>query len=73
MLAETGGCQASEVFDQLCSRGAFRAIDYSVIYGSTLIGTLPALFLPQLNDHFLLAARRWQVLSVDDDRKEVIV
>ncbi|MCA9123210.1 MAG: DEAD/DEAH box helicase [Planctomycetaceae bacterium] len=122
VLAETGGCQASEVFARLCSRGAFRAIDtplfagvlrslgaheiveqmeqgdlilapkgeaivnhysfysafasdveYSVIFGSMLIGTLPALFLPQINDHFLLAGRRWQVVSVDDDRKEVTV
>ena len=48
-------------------------VDYSVIFGSVLIGTLPALFLPQLNDHFLLAARRWQVVSVDDDRKEITV
>ena len=122
VLAETGGCRASEVFARLCSRGAFRAIDsqlfsgvlrslgsheiveqmeqgdlilapkgeaivnhysfysafasnveYSVIFGSMLIGTLPALDLPQFNDHFLLAGRRWQVVSVDDDRKEVTV
>jgi ATP-dependent Lhr-like helicase len=122
VLAETGGCQASELFARLCSRGAFRAVDpqlfsgilrslstheiveqmeqgdlilapkgeaivnhysfysafasdveYSVNYGSVLIGTLPALFLPQFNDHFLLAGRRWQVVSVDDDRKEVTV
>ena len=122
VLAETGGCQASEVFARLCPRGAFRAIDaqlfsgvlrslgtheiveqmeqgdlilapkgevivnhysfysafasdveYSVVYGSVLIGTLPALFLPQFNDHFLLAGRRWQVVSVDDDRNEVTV
>lgn len=122
VLAETGGCQASEVFARLCSRGAFRAIDaqlfagvlrslgaqeiveqmeqgdlilapkgeaivnhysfysafasdveYSVVFGSMLIGTLPAFNLPQFNDHFLLAGRRWQVVSVDDDRKEVTV
>jgi len=122
MLAETGGCQASEVFSRLCSRGAFRAIDsqlfsgvlrslgtheiveqmdqgdlilapkgeaivnhysfysafasnveYSVVYGSVVVGSLPALSLPQFNDHFLLAGRRWQVVSVDDDRKEVTV
>ena len=48
-------------------------VEYSVIFGSMLIGTLPALFLPQINDHFLLAGRRWQVVSVDDDRKEVTV
>lgn len=122
VLAETGGCQASEIFHRLCSHGAFRAIDaqlfagvlrslgsheiveqmeqgdlilapkgeaivnhysfysafasdveYSVVYGGTLIGTLPALFLPQNDDHFLLAGRRWQVVSVDDDRKQVTV
>lgn len=122
VLAETGGCQANQVFSRLCSRGAFRAIDshlfstvirslganevveqmeqgdlilapkgealvnhysfysafasaidYSVVYGSALIGTLPAIFLPQLNDHFLLGGRRWQVESVDDDRKQITV
>jgi ATP-dependent Lhr-like helicase len=122
VLAETGGCQASEVFNRLCSHGAFRAIDaqlfrgvlrslgeheiveqmeqgdlilapkgeamvnhysfysafasdveYSVVYGGTLIGMLPALFLPQYDDHFLLAGRRWQVVSVDDDRKEITI
>ncbi len=48
-------------------------VDYSVIFGSTLIGTLPALFLPQEKDHLLLGGRRWQVVTVDDDRKEVAV
>ncbi|HUG67752.1 MAG TPA: DEAD/DEAH box helicase, partial [Pirellulaceae bacterium] len=33
VLAETGGCQASEVFARLCSRGAFRAIDAQLFSG----------------------------------------
>lgn len=122
VLAEAGGCLAAEIFQRLCSRGAFRGInasifsdvlrslgdgeiiqqmqqgdlilapkgetlvnhysfysafaspvDYSVIYGSQLIGTLPAMFVPLPRDHFLLAGRRWQVQSVDDDRKEISV
>ena len=122
VLAETGGCLAAEMFDRICSRGAFRVIDshlfsgvlrslaqhemveqmdqgdlilapkgeavvnhytfysafaspidYSVIYGGTLIGTLPALFIPLVGDHFLLGGRRWQVAAVDDERKEVAV
>ena len=122
VLAESGGCQARELFDRLCPAGAFRnidsrlfsallrslgakeiveqmpqgdiilapkgeaivghysfysafatGVDYSVSYGSTLIGTLPSLYLPKPNDHVLLAGRRWQVISIDDDRKEVNV
>ncbi len=33
VLAETGGCQASEVYDRLCPRGAFRAIDSRMFTG----------------------------------------
>ena len=53
-------------------RLAFVAKD-SVLYGSERIGMLPARFLPPRDDHFLLGGRRWQVVSVDDDRKEVAV
>ncbi len=44
-----------------------------MVHGSTPIGTLPALFIPLVDDHFLLAGRRWQVVAVDDERKEVVV
>jgi len=37
------------------------------------IGSLSALYLPQPEDHFLLAGRRWQVREVDIDRGEVLV
>ena len=122
VLAETGGCPATEVFNRLCTIGAFRAIkapmfsdvlrslgkaevieqmsqgdlilapkgeqlvrhysfysafasgvEYSVVYRSQPVGTLPALGLPKLNDHLLLGGRRWQVISIDDSRKEIVV
>ena len=122
MLAETGGAQASELFKQLCSTGAFRAIttsffsqllrslgsreiieqmptgnlilapngeglvnhysfysafasglEFSVFYASHLIGTLPADYLPRPNDHMLFAGKRWQVATIDYERKEIVV
>lgn len=48
-------------------------VEYSVVYRSQPVGTLPALGLPKLNDHLLLGGRRWQVVSIDDSRKEVVV
>ena len=47
--------------------------DYSVLHRSVPIGTLPADSLPRPNDHFLLGTKRWQVVKIDDSRREVIV
>lgn len=47
--------------------------DYSVYFGSTLLGTLPAMDLPRPEDCFLLAGKRWQVVAVEDARKAVVV
>ncbi|TWT31793.1 DEAD/DEAH box helicase [Blastopirellula retiformator] len=33
VLAETGGCHAGEIFDRLCGRGAFRAVDRGLFAG----------------------------------------
>jgi ATP-dependent Lhr-like helicase len=48
-------------------------IEYSVVYGGQLIGTLPALYVPLPGDHFILGGRRWQVVEVDDERREIVV
>lgn len=48
-------------------------LEYSVLAGSRLLGTLP--FDTQLNvgDHIVFAARRWQVKQVDPERLEIHV
>jgi ATP-dependent Lhr-like helicase len=47
--------------------------DYSVYFGSSLVGCLPASDLPRLGDFFLLAGRRWQAVAVEDDRRAIVV
>ena len=121
-LAETGGCPAGRMFENLCIKGAFRSIDsdkfarvlrclgekqlveqmpqrelilapkgeqmvrhysfysafattteFSVLEGSTPIGMLPSQALPKLHDHFILGGRRWQVVGIETERREIIV
>jgi ATP-dependent Lhr-like helicase len=43
------------------------------VYGGRTVGTLPALYVPQVGEHFLLAGRRWQVIEIDDDSREILV
>ncbi|RCS54884.1 DEAD/DEAH box helicase [Bremerella cremea] len=53
---------------------AFQApIEFNVIAGSETIGRLPVESLPQVNDHLLLAGRRWQVVAIDDEQKVILV
>ena len=122
IIKETGGINASLLFDRTVSRGAFRrvskqqfvglirslaeyelieqmdqgdlilgikgenivehytfysaffsSVEYAVVFGSEQIGTLPAKNLPQLGDHFLLAGRRWQVLQIEEEHRQIIV
>lgn len=47
--------------------------EYSVLHRSVPVGFLPAESLPRVDDHFLLGGRRWQVVNIDDSRREVIV
>lgn len=47
--------------------------EYRVVHGGTGLGTLPVRYLPAPGDHILFAARRWQVMSHDDRRKEIVV
>jgi len=122
VLAESGGCRASRMFQLLAREGAFRSIDQvtfanllrslgqrelleqtpegdlilapagerivhdrdfysafateielSVTFDGRPIGTLPAMFVPNVGDHVILGARRWQVLAIDERRREIQV
>lgn len=46
-------------------------IEFSVVHGSVPIGTLPSEALPAVEDHLLLGGRRWRVLSIDNQRREI--
>jgi len=48
-------------------------IEYSVICEGRPIGRLPAVSVPEVHDHLLLAARRWEVVRVDHERTEILV
>lgn len=47
--------------------------EFTVTTGQRLIGTLPILVSPSVDDHILLGGRRWKVVSVDYDRSEILV
>lgn len=48
-------------------------LEFSVRHDGRLIGTLPAILLPQLGDHLLLGGKRWQVEAIDTKRVEILV
>ncbi len=48
-------------------------IELSVTFDGRPIGMLPAMFISNLGDHVILAARRWQVLAIDERRREIQV
>ncbi|WP_417391206.1 DEAD/DEAH box helicase [Gimesia sp.] len=45
--------------------------EFRVVNQGQAIGMLPTTFLPSENQHFLLAGKRWQVIAIDYDRREV--
>ncbi|MCO6439370.1 MAG: DEAD/DEAH box helicase [Phycisphaerae bacterium] len=47
--------------------------EFTVTTGQRLIGTVPILGSPSVDDHILLGGRRWKVVSVDYDRSEILV
>ena len=47
--------------------------EYRIVANERLIGTLAKDRIPALNEHFLFAGRRWQILSIDPERAEVLV
>ena len=48
-------------------------VEFAVRNDGRNIGTLPALFIPVVGDHLLLAGRRWQINAIDLERKEILV
>lgn len=48
-------------------------VEYAVIHDGRLIGQLPATAIPRVGQSFLLGARRWKVLSVDEHRRDILV
>jgi ATP-dependent Lhr-like helicase len=48
-------------------------LEFSVRHDGRLIGTLPAILLPQEGDHLLLGGKRWQVELIDVKRVEILV
>lgn len=124
VVAQTGGMGAMDLYNRLCSEGAFSQIEkplfarllrrlgsgeidvieqtptgelilglrgeylrqrrdfyavfstpyeFAVRYESQLLGTLPTSAPPEVNDHLLFAGRRWQVISVDEEQREIRV
>lgn len=120
IIAQTGGCQASVLFDALCKRGAFREVDATIFshvlrqlgaediieqtsQGDLILGlvgerlrkdkgfyavfpTVDAFAVlhngqkigavddaPQLNEHMILAGRRWRVVDVDVRQHTILV
>lgn len=47
--------------------------EFTVTTGQRLIGTLPILLSPSVDDHILLGGQRWKVVCVDYDRSEILV
>ncbi|MFM8221192.1 MAG: hypothetical protein ACKOJF_19960, partial [Planctomycetaceae bacterium] len=47
--------------------------EYRILAGDRVLGRLPKDHIPPVNDHLLLAGKRWQVLAVDHDRAEALV
>lgn len=47
--------------------------EYRIVARERAIGTLVKGRIPQIGEHFLFAGRRWQVLSIDHERAEVLV
>lgn len=56
-----------------CLQGFATPVEYAVIFKTRPIGRLPSLALPRDHDHLLLAARRWEVVSIDHDRCAILV
>jgi ATP-dependent helicase Lhr and Lhr-like helicase len=47
--------------------------EYDVIHNGTTLGTLPVRYLPDLGEHIIFAAKRWQVSGVDTRRGQLLV
>lgn len=49
------------------------SVDYSVEHDGDKIGVLPLTSVPPVEEHFLLAGRRWKVESIEHESRRVIV
>ena len=48
-------------------------MEFAVVHGRKAIGSLPAMYAPQPEDHLLLGGRRWVVEDVDPRRLQILV
>jgi ATP-dependent helicase Lhr and Lhr-like helicase len=48
-------------------------IEYRLLHGARLLGTLPSAVVPAPDSHIVFAGRRWKVSAVDPDRREIHV
>jgi ATP-dependent helicase Lhr and Lhr-like helicase len=49
------------------------SVDFSVEHNGDKIGVMPFLSVPPVNEHFLLAGRRWKVEAIEFETRRVIV
>jgi ATP-dependent Lhr-like helicase len=47
--------------------------EYDVVHSGTTLGSLPLRYLPDIGDHLIFAARRWQVTEIDHRRGQLSV
>lgn len=48
-------------------------IEFRLLHGARLLGTLPSAVVPAPDSHIVFAGRRWKVSAVDPDRREILV
>ncbi len=68
------GLEGQRIVESFDIYSAFQTSEeYRVDHGGQPIGHLPAKALPAVGDHILLAARRWEIVAVEADRKLIAV
>jgi ATP-dependent Lhr-like helicase len=68
------GLKGQKLVDHYSFYAAFQgASEYRVVYGSDEIGMLPEQAIPPIDEHVILAGRRWQVRDIDNERRQISV
>lgn len=68
------GVKGQRIVEQFDFYSAFMGgEEFRVVHGGTPIGSLPAATVPNVDDHLLLAGRRWAIVQVDQDRRVILV
>lgn len=68
------GLKGEQIVGHYDFYSAFASSDeYRVVHQGTRLGSLPASSVPPVGHHFLLAGRRWQIVGIDHDRREIVV